>query len=554
MQLRLRTVVVCVALTSFVLACSSESTSSTPAAAAQQPVVVTPGTVPVPVATARPVPATAMKQNECVPSPSPEEIPPEVARNSSLWPLPNRDYASARANFDSNISSDTIDRLEVVWTFDLPEKTNWGAAVSNPLVIDGVVYFQDLPSNIFALDFDTGKAIWNHRGEGPSVAPNGLAVGYCKIFAAVSASEFEALDIDTGLTLWTAEIELTDHEGINIQPIVYDGLVYLSTAPRSEKGLYLGDGVGIIYALDQETGDIVWSFNTVDSDDIWGNREVNSGGGAWFPASIDTERGLTYWGVGNPGPWPGTEEFPNGSSRPGPNLYTDSVVALDHKTGELVWFNQVRPHDNFDLDFHVTPILTTERINGQDRDIAIGAGKTGTVHAFDADTGEELWVTAVGIHQNDDLTEVPIGESVVVYPGALGGVETFMAYAEGVVYVPVMNLPTTFTASSKKTESLDGTGILVAIEADTGDILWETEFDDLVVGSATVVNDLVITSVFGGTVHALNRTNGEIVWSYQASAGLNAPLAVAGDTIIVPAGIPNRAGNKTRLIALRLAE
>ena len=126
-----------------------------------------------------------------------------------------------------------------------------------------------------------------------------------------------ALDIDTGLTLWTAEIELTDHEGINIQPIVYDGLVYLSTAPRSEKGLYLGDGVGIIYALDQETGDIVWSFNTVDSDDIWGNREVNSGGGAWFPASIDTERGLTYWGVGNPGPWPGTEEFPNGSSRPG---------------------------------------------------------------------------------------------------------------------------------------------------------------------------------------------------------------------------------------------
>jgi outer membrane protein assembly factor BamB len=495
-----------------------------------------------------------VSQEECVTSPTPERIPPEVAKNSALWPLPNRDYASARANFDSNISAETIDRLEVAWTFDLPETTNWGAAASNPLVIDGVVYYQDLPSNIFALDFETGKAIWNHRGEGRSIAPNGLAVGYCKVFAAVSASYFEALDIETGLTLWRAEIELTDFEGINIQPIVYDGLVYLSTAPRSEVGLYLGDGMGIIYALNQETGDIVWSFNTVDSDDIWGNREVNSGGGAWFPASIDTERGITYWGVGNPGPWPGTDEFPNGSSRPGPNLYTDSVVALDHKTGELVWFNQVRPHDNFDLDFHVTPILTTAQIEGQARDVAIGAGKTGTVHAFDADTGEEFWVTAVGIHQNDDLEEVPLGESVVVYPGALGGVETFMAYADGVVYVPVMNLPTTFTATTAKTESLDGTGILVAIEADTGDILWETDFDDIVVGSATVVNDLVITSVFGGIVYALDRATGESVWSYKASAGLNAPMAIAGDTIIVPAGMPNRAGNKTRLIALRLVE
>jgi outer membrane protein assembly factor BamB len=117
-----------------------------------------------------------------------------------------------------------------------------------------------------------------------------------------------------------------------------------------------------------------------------------------------------------------------------------------------------------------------------------------------------------------------------------------------------MNLPTTFTATTAKTESLDGTGILVAIEADTGDILWETEFDDIVVGSATVVNDLVITSVFGGIVYALDRATGESVWSYKASAGLNAPMAIAGDTIIVPAGMPNQAGNKTRLIALRLAE
>ena len=489
-----------------------------------------------------------------MPSPSSERIPPEIARNSAFWPLPNRDYASTRSTTDSNISSDTIDRLEVAWTFELKEATGWGAAASNPLVLDGVVYFQDLPSNIYAIDLDSGSQLWTRRGEGPSIAPNGLAIGYGKVFAAPSASAFVALDSTTGDLLWRAPIELTSTEGIDIQPVVYDGMVYLSTAPRSERGLYLGNATGIIYALDQETGCIVWSFNTVDSDDIWGNREVNSGGGAWFPASIDLDRGLTYWGIGNPGPWPGTEEFPNGSSRPGPNLYTDSVVALDHRTGDLAWFNQVRPHDLFDLDFHVSPILTTANIGGRARDVAIGAGKTGTVHAFDADTGEELWVTEVGIHQNDHLEEVPLGESVVVYPGTLGGVETFIAYAEGVVYIPVMNLPSVFTASTKKLETSDGSGSIVAIDVDSGDILWQTDFDDIVVGSATVINDLVITSVFAGTVYALDRGSGEIIWSFQADAGINAPLAVAGDTIIIPAGMPLEGKRNLSLIALRLRE
>jgi len=496
----------------------------------------------------------AIEADTCTPDPTAETVPPEVARNVELWPLPNRDYASTRANFDSQISGETIHNLVVAWSFEFPEQTNWGAVASSPLVLDGVVYVQDLPSNIYAFDLDAGDLLWESPGEGRSIAPNGLAVGYGKVFAASSAADFVALDSTSGSLLWRAPIELTDTEGINIQPIVYDGLVYLSTAPRSELGLYLGNATGIIYALDQATGCIEWEFDTVDSDDIWGNRQVNSGGGAWFPASIDVWRGMTYWGIGNPGPWPGTVEYPNGSSRPGPNYYTDSVVALDHKTGELAWFNQVRPHDLFDLDFHVTPILTTANIGGRVRGIAIGAGKTGTVHAFDADTGEELWVTSVGVHQNDHLSEVPAGETVVVYPGSLGGVETFMAYAEGVAYVPVMNLPTKYTSTSNKTESLDGTGSIVATEVETGVVLWETEFDDIVVGSATVVNDLVITSVFGGTVYALDRVTGREVWNYEVDSGINSPPVVAGDMLIVTAGMPVEGKNTPSMVVLRLGD
>ena len=176
------------------------------------------------------------------------------------------------------------------------------------------------------------------------------------------------------------------------------------------------------------------------------------------------------------------------------------------------------------------------------------------MHAFDADTGEELWVTRVGVHQNDDLKEVPPGEAVVVYPGSLGGVETFMAYADGVVYVPVVNLPTTYTASSKRITSLEGTGDMIAIDVDTGSILWDTEFDEIVVGSATVVNDLVITSVFGGTIYALDRATGQIVWSFEASAGVNAPPAIVGDTIIVPAGMPSAPKHIPSLMALSLGK
>ena len=510
---------------------------------------------PTPVAELSPHPAPTPEPS-CLRVPESSDIaaaPPEVVRNATLWPLPNKDYAGTRSSFDSRITSETVGDLEPAWEFDFPESTAWGAVASSPLVMDGVVYVQDLASNIYAFDFCSGEMLWDRAGEGPSLAPNGLAVGWGKVFAASSATDFVALDSSTGDLLWRAPIELTSTEGIDIQPVVYDGLVYLSTAPRSYEGLYQGNATGIIYALEQETGRIKWEFNTVDSEDIWGNREVNSGGGAWFPVSIDTDRGMTYWGIGNPAPFPGTEEFPNGSSRPGPNLYTDSVVALDHETGELEWYNQVRPHDLFDMDFHISPILVTAEIDGVARDVVLGAGKTGTVHAFDADTGEEYWVTEVGIHLNDDTTEIQPGESVTVYPGLLGGVLTHMAYADGMLYVPVLNIPTTWTSTSFRQGECAKCGSVVAIDVRDGSIQWETEFESWVLGSATIVNDLVLTAA-GSTVYWLDRATGDIVGSVEVSAVVNAPLVVAGDTIIIPAGFAVAPGQEPQLVVLRLPD
>lgn len=481
------------------------------------------------------------------------DVPPEIAANADQWPLPNANYSSTRAAIGSGVSSENLGALAPRWYAPISTEPNGftGAIASNPLILDDVVYFQDNRTNLYALELETGKSVWEQPVDLYNGGPNGPAVAYGKIFASKGYDEVAAVDLQSGEEVWSTKLPRTSTEGIDIQPIVYDGLVYVSTIPGNSNGFYSGNATGVIYALDQSTGETRWSFNTVDSDDIWGVPTVNSGGGAWYPGSIDVERGVTYWGIGNPAPWPGTAVFPNGSSRPGDNLYTNSVVALDHATGELKWYNQVRPHDLFDLDFQISPILTTATIAGQERDLVIGAGKTGTVVAFDADTGETLWDVPVGIHQNDDLTDVPPGQVVEVFPGALGGVMTPMAYADGVVFAPVNNLGSRFNPSSHVGTSPgppERRGELVALGVESGEVLWNAHFPDQLYGAATVVNDLVFTSTYGGKIYALDRLTGEELWSYQAPGGINGWPAVAGDKIVFPVGFPS--GGRPGLMAL----
>ena len=488
--------------------------------------------------------------NELKCSESSKNIPIEIDRSSHEWPLPNKDYAGTREAVSSEIASTNIHDLEIAWTFPLPGTGMFGAAATNPLIIDSKVYLQDLGSNIFSLDLKTGKpfieAIYNR----PNGGPNGVAVGQGRIFASSSAFGVRALDSEYGEELWHYNIQRTENEFIDMQPVLFGNNLYVST-----KTNYAGNATGMIYALDPETGGVRWQFDTVDSEDIWGNRDINSGGGVWYPPSIDIERRVTYWGVGNPAPWPGTEQFPNGSSRPGPNLYTNSVLALDHTEGELLWYNQIIPHDLLDYDFHLSPIVTSINVNGEDTDVLIAGGKNGSVMALNSDSGKQIWETEVGIHENDKLTTLPDPPTTVtVFPGHFGGIETPMAVSEGIVYVPVVNLGS--KATSQWSETFDfgeGTGELVAIETNSGEIVWSHNFESMVFGAATVVNDLVFTSTFDGMIYAFNKYTGSLVWDYQSPAGINAWPAVSGDTILFPAGVPTET-QEPILMAFRLAK
>ena len=163
-----------------------------------------------------------------------------------------------------------------------------------------------------------------------------------------------------------------------------------------------------------------------------------------------------------------------------------------------------KPHDLFDLDFQSTPILASVSANGTDVPIAIGLGKAGLVVAANADTGEVLWKTAVGKHENDELQEVPAA-GVEVAPGALGGVETPLSFSDGTVYAPavLVDLPMRFTPLKLDATSVDfskAAGELVAINAVDGSIKWDIHLPSPALGGAVVANDVVFTAGLDGIV------------------------------------------------------
>ncbi len=381
------------------------------------------------------------------------KMTPALETGANDWGMANKDYSNTRAATASKINANTVHSLGIAWTFKIPGTGAYGAAATAPLIVGDTVYFQDMGSNLFALNLADGQVQWKQMLNFSVVGPNGPGLGYGKVFAHAGPDTLKAFDMHDGKELWTAK--LNGPAGSH-QPYAFDGYVFTGTAAGEvDMGAgtgeiamrgYAGGTSGCAYAIDQDLGKVVWTFQVVQ-DNYWGNPKLNSGGGVWYSPAIDPKTGLTFWGTGNPAPFPGVVDYPNGSSRPGKNLYTCSVLAIDHKTGQLKWYKQLLEHDLFDHDAQISPVLAAAQIKGQQHDIVIGGGKLGVVVALDRQTGEELWRVTVGEHLNDQLQELPKDQVVSVKPGVFGGVITPMALADGILYVPVLNLPTPFTAT-----------------------------------------------------------------------------------------------------------
>jgi outer membrane protein assembly factor BamB len=373
--------------------------------------------------------------------------------------------------------------------------------------------------------------------------PNGLTIANGKVYG-ITADGVFALDARTGQQAWAVTDFGQSGARFNIPPQVSGCKVFVSSS--------LTAGGGMIYGLDAGNGTTDWSFQTVI--DKTGQQLQATAGGAWDAVLIGPDQSL-YAGIGNP-----YLSLQQAQQSPSRELYTDSLVKLGQATGKLEWYYQAFPDDFHDWDLQASPIYTT--VSGHP--VVLAAGKAGFVYAFDPASGTLLWKTSVGLHNghdNDDQLalagKLHLQAPYTLLPGEIGGVETNMATADGVVYVPVDNVPTTYASNTAVVGTPDLTkasGEMVALDLASGKQLWATPLPNMTLGGATVSNDLVFTCTFNGEVFALSRKDGSILWKSKLPAGCNSTPAIAGNMLITGAGLPLNATQHARIVAYQLPQ
>jgi outer membrane protein assembly factor BamB len=475
---------------------------------------------------------------------------------AAAWTLPGGNLANTR-DVASPITSSDVATLGVAWCVPVESTGITHAAglangyTTTPVVVNGVVYTQDQESNVMAIRLATGKVLWTHNYNSLNGGPDGVNVVGGTVYAATDSAAV-ALSAATGRQLWSRTLIGNDREGIDMTPGYNHGTVYVSTVPvNPNKGQYLGGAKSTLWALNAATGAPEWSWDEVQN--LWGHPGLNSGGGLWDPPSFD-RHGNIYIGIANPGPigqggWP--SGYPWGTSRPGPDLYTDSVVKLS-PAGKLLWYYQLTPHDLFDWDLQNSPVLTTA--HGQP--VVIDGGKAGILIELSAQTGKPLWKLPVGVHRGPGdaglLTEnarpaspIPLPAEFSLEPGVFGGVESQLATNGSATFAAVNNLavPLTVKGVTESSQAFRAaipraTGEMIAVNQDTGKVEWDDHLPSSPYGAAAVTNNVVFTTTYSGHLYAFNAATGAILLNRPLSAGSNAPVTIDGEYVITGAAVP----------------
>ena len=298
-------------------------------------------------------------------------------------------YKSNHYSKLDEISRETVGDLELKWVF---QAGTTDKLQSTPLVVDGVMYLTEGSNDVVALDARTGRAFWRYEHSLPERinlccghVNRGLAMSGDRLYQGTLDGRFLALDSKTGAVLWDRRlVDNTKGYSLTVAPLAVKNKIILGTA-GGEYGIR-----GFIDAYDPETGERIWRFHTIPGPgepghETWENDAWKTGGGsAWITGSFDPELNLLYWGVGNPAPdW-------NPEVRPGDNLYTGSVVALDVDTGELKWHFQFTPHDEWDYDAVQIPVLVDREFRGRQRKLMLWGNRNAFYYVLDRETGEFL--------------------------------------------------------------------------------------------------------------------------------------------------------------------
>jgi PQQ-dependent dehydrogenase (methanol/ethanol family) len=509
----------------------------------------------------------------------------------------NGNYDQTRYYPAQQVNRANVHRLQPAWTF----KTEIVESLeTTPIVINGVMYVTTAFNHVYALNAESGEELWHFTHEmGPITTyccgPNnrGVFAYGDKLYMGTLDAKLVALDAGSGEMVW--ETEIADPElgySETMAPVAVDGKILIGTN-GGEYGIR-----GFVKAYDAESGELIWTFNSVpeDSKGVWAthdptgfdmHRDIEAekaayeangdpyetlGGGVWQSMAVDRETGMVYFVVGNPSP----DLY--GAIRPGDNLYTDSLVAVDLENGEYQCHFQYVPHDVWDLDAVSPPIITTVLDeNGESVKGILHGGKTGYVYVNRADDCGLIRFSDPMVIQEDRWT-LPTKEGARMLPGANGGVEwSPMAIDPTQHLAYAINLHQPMTYHVEETPYPEGKlwlggafkvipteqqwGNISAVDYNTGKIRWKVKTDRPMIGGIlATAGGLVFTGEGNGWFRAYDSTSGELLWQHQAEAGVNAPPAsynVGGTQYIVVAAGGNaqldyKRGNE--IIAFKLSE
>jgi PQQ-dependent dehydrogenase (methanol/ethanol family) len=472
----------------------------------------------------------------------------------------NLNYDQTRYYPGKQIDKSNVAKLRPAWIFQTEVKES---LETTPIVVDGVMYVTTSFNHVYALNAKTGEQYWHYK-LGPVTTyccgPNnrGVAIHNDKVYMGTLDAKLVALDAKTGSVIWETQIaepELGYSE--TMAPTAVNGKILIGTN-GGEYGIR-----GFVRAYDAETGKQVWNFHTIpeNSVGVWATHDATGkdmhrdiaaekaaleklgdpyktlGGGVWQNPAVDLKSNRIFFVVGNPSP------DLDGSIRPGDNLYTDSLVSVDLDSGEYKCHFQYIAHDVWDLDAVSPPVLADVKdADGNTVPGVIHAGKTGNVYVHKRDDCSLIRFSEAMVDQTG-MWSLPTPEGTPMLPGANGGVEWSPIAVNpdlGLAYAVNLHQPMTYHVESspypggklwlggafKVIPGSDQFGNVTAVDYNTGKIKWQKKTPLPMMGGAlATAGGLVFTGEGDGWFRAYDAESGDVLWSYFAGAGVNAPPA-----------------------------
>jgi alcohol dehydrogenase (cytochrome c) len=349
---------------------------------------------------------------------------------SANWLSYNGDYTGRRYSALREINTNNVAQLRAQWVFHAP---NSDRLEVTPVVADGIMFLTSA-NDAYALDAQTGQSLWHYSrpitegliDDASQHHNRGVGIWHSRIYIETDNAHLLCLDARSGHLLW--DVPYTDGDpnyGATSAPLVVKDKVLVGTSGGD-------DGVrGFIAAYDAETGREAWRFWTIPAPGEFGSSSwpgdawKHGGGTTWMPGTFDPELNTLYWGTSNPAP-----DF-DGDPRPGDDLYTDCLLALDADTGKLKWYFQFTPHDLFDYDATETPMLVDAMFRGQKRKLVVEANRNGFIYVLDRTAGTLLfttrfaeklnWATGIGQNGRPIRTDAqPSEKGTRICPGMVG--------------------------------------------------------------------------------------------------------------------------------------